>query len=286
MRAVKHTSTLDGMNGPALTESAKLLDEVVDINRVLVDPRTGPRAGSPADAELRKAQQQPGPTGAWGEGPVRAAYALAVMNYQVALDHASAMVVLTNGELSAVSVSVLARALVEVASQAWWLLEPGIGHAKRVRRLLALRYRSAREGEKAATADGVPADDHRTYTETTAQIERDAHDLGLETPSVDRSKRWTVYVCGSQQLPTASWRVERMFSDIDLPSVYPIFSGYSHGELFALLREFEMAARGLDVHYRPVVNEESFKGAVAVASYALHPPAERLIRLYGLSDAR
>jgi hypothetical protein len=71
------------------------------------------------------------------------------MNYKVALDHASAMVVLTNAEHSAVSVSVLARALVEVASQAWWLLEPGIGHANRVRRLLALRCRSAREGEKA-----------------------------------------------------------------------------------------------------------------------------------------
>src|SRR5258708_15763077 len=130
-----------------LTEYAKLLGDVVDINRVLVDPRMAPHAGSSGHAELRKAQQQPShPTGTWGEAPVRAAYALAVMNYEVALDHASAMVVLTTGEHSAVSVSVLTRALVEVASQARLLLEPGIGHANRVRRLLALRYRSGRGG--------------------------------------------------------------------------------------------------------------------------------------------
>jgi hypothetical protein len=35
--------------------------------------------------------------------------------------------------------------------------------------------------------------------------------------------------------------------------------------------------------YRPVVNEESFKGVVAMASYALHPPAERLTNLFGLN---
>jgi hypothetical protein len=74
-----------------------------------------------------------------------------------------------------------------------------------------------------------------------------------------------------------------MFADIDLPSVYPIFSGYSHGELFALLREFEQTVRGdLGPRYRSVTNETSFLGAVAVASYALHPPAERLMTLFGL----
>jgi hypothetical protein len=74
-----------------------------------------------------------------------------------------------------------------------------------------------------------------------------------------------------------------MFSGIDLPSVCPILSGYTHGELSALLREFDQMARGnLGMNYRSVVNEESFKGAVAVASYALYPPADRLRVLFGL----
>jgi hypothetical protein len=127
------------------------------------------------------------------------------MNYHVALDHARTMVALTSGEYSAGSASVLARALVEVASQTWWLLEPDIGHVRRVRRLQTFRYRSALEGEKAAKADGATADEYWTYTETTAQVEQCSRDLALETPYVDRSKRWPVYVCCTERLPTASW---------------------------------------------------------------------------------
>jgi hypothetical protein len=280
-------STLGYMAESSLPEYADLLAEVEDIWRVLADPHIEPRPGSLAAEELRAAQEQPCPAGTWGEKPVREAYALAVLNYQVALDHAAAIAALTREPHSAVSASVLARALAEAASQAWWLLEPGIGHVKRVARPVALRYRSACEGEKAATADGVPADEHPGYTETTAQVEQYAHALDLGRPSVDRSKPWTVYVCGTERLPTASWRIKELFSGIDLPSIYPVFSGYSHGELFALLRDFELLTHGdLGMHYRAVVNEESFKGAVAVASYALYPPGERLSKLFGLDDAR
>jgi hypothetical protein len=175
------------------------------------------------------------------------------------------------------------RALVEVASQAWWLLEPDIGHVSRVERMIAMRFRSAREGEKTASDDGVPVEAHHTYTETTKQVEEYAMGLGLQAPRVDTSKRWHVFVCGSERLPTASWRIKEMFADIDVPTVYPLFSGYSHGELFALLREFEYMVRGdLGSHYRSVTNQKSFMGAVAVASYALHPPAQRMIELFGL----
>lgn len=271
------------MNESSLSGHGKLLAEVVDIYRVLVDPRVTPRDGSPGAEELRQAHRQPCPAGVWDEEPVREACAVAKLHYEVALGHGDAIAALTTGEHSAVSAAVLARSLVEAASQAWWLLEPGIGHLGRVCRMLALRFRSAVEGEKAATADGVPADEHERYTETTAQVERYARDLGLEVPHLDRSKRWQVYVCGSERLPTVSRRVLELFSGIDLPSVYPLFSGYSHGEPFALVREFERDARGdLGMHYRPVVNEDSFKSAVAVASYALHPPGQRLSELFGL----
>lgn len=276
-------ATLGRMNESSLAEHGKLLAEIVETYRVLGDPRIEPRPSSPGAEELKAAQRQPGPAGAWGEEPVREAYALAVLNYQVALDHAAAIAVLTTGAHSAVSASVVARSLVEIASQAWWLLEPGIGHVRRVRRQVALRYRSACEGEKAAAADGVPDAEHATYTETTAQVARHAQALGLEIPGVDTSKPWPVYVSGDERLPTASRRVMGLFGGIELPSVYPVFSGYSHGELFALLREFEHVAQGdLGPHYRSIVNEDSFKGAVAVASYALYPPGERLSELFGL----
>ncbi|HEV2403428.1 MAG TPA: hypothetical protein VGS08_04455 [Candidatus Saccharimonadales bacterium] len=74
-----------------------------------------------------------------------------------------------------------------------------------------------------------------------------------------------------------------MFKSIDLPSVYPVFSGYSHREPFALWREFELAMDGTQQLCRnPTINEQSFRNAVGVASYALHPPGYRLMTMFGL----
>lgn len=267
----------------SLAEAGRLLDDVVDIQDVLTDEQVDPAPGSLAAEELRRARSEHCPAGAWGEEPVHSAYALAILNYRVALDHATAIAAMTKNGHSAVSASVVTRALVELASQAWWLLEPDIGHVSRVERMIAIRFRSAREGEKTASADGVPVEVHHTYTETTKQVAEYAKGLGLQAPRVDTSKPWRVFVCGNEMLPTASWRIKEMFADIDLPSVYALFSGYSHGELFALLREFERTVRGdLGTHYRSVTNQKSFIGAVAVASYALHPPAQRLVELFGL----
>jgi hypothetical protein len=192
-----------------------------------------------------------------------------------------------SGEFTAVPASVLVRALVEVASQAWWLLEPGIGHVKRVRRVQALRYRSAVDGEKAARADELSPDEYHIYTETKAQVEQYAQALGLEDPGIDTSKPWRVYVCGSERLPTASHRVKELLKDIDLPSVYSIFSGYSHGELYTQWLEFELDMDGTQQLCRnPIINEQSFRNAVGIASYALHPPAYRLMSMFGLDQSK
>lgn len=270
------------MMEPTLDECAQLLAEVAEIHRVLVDPQVAPAPSSAAVAELEASRQQSGKSGPWGEEQVRTAYTVAVTNYSAALEHAQTIVTLMSGQFTAVPASVLVRSLVEVASQAWWLLEPGIGHVNRVRRVLALRYRSATEGEKAAQADAIPLDEYHLYTETKAQVEEHAQELGLELPGVDNSKPWRVYFCGSERLPTHGYRVRQMLKDIDVPSVYNIFSGYTHGELFTLWREFELAAIGTQQLGRnPMINEQSFRNAMGIASYALHPPAYRLITMYG-----
>jgi hypothetical protein len=275
------------MNAPTLAECVKLLDDVADIYGVLVDPQLGPALGSPAAAELEAACQQHGKVGFWGEEPVRLAYTAAVTSYAAALEHARAIVTLMSRQFSAVPASVLVRASTEVASQAWWLLEPGIGHFKRVCRLQALRYQSAVEGERAARADGVSPNEYHDYTETTAEIEQYARELGVEVPWIDTSKPWRVYVCGGERLPTASYRVKEMLKDIDLPSVYQVFSGYAHGEPFALWREFELAMDGTQQLCRtPTINEQSFRNAVGIASYALHPPGYRLMTLFGLDQPK
>lgn len=271
------------MEESALPEYAKLLTDVVDTYDVLVDPRVTPAPWSPATQELHAARKRAGQAGVWGEEPVRMAYGLASMHYRTALEHARAMGALMTGASTAIPVVVLARALVEVAGQAWWLLEPGIGHVRRVERLQILRCRSAVEGQRAAEADGVPDTEHGQYTETTAQVEDYSRRLGLAVPAWSRRDR--TYVCGNEQLPSATSLVRGLFDKVDVPSVYNLYSGYAHGHLFALRREHLQQTAGDVMGYQPLVNEDSFKGAVAVASYALYPPGERLSELFGL-DAR
>jgi hypothetical protein len=262
-----------------LSEYAKLLRDVVDTYDVLVDPRVIPAPCSPAAQELDAACKQPGLAGAWGEEPVRMAYGLASMQYRTALEHARAMVALMTGVSTAVPAVVLARALVEVAGQVWWLLEPGIGHVGRIERLQILRFRSAVEGQRAAEADGLPAAMYGQYTETTAQVEDSSRRLDLVVPAW--SKRDRAYICGNEQLPSAASLVRGLFDMVDVPSVYNLYSGYAHGHAFALGREHVQDS----MSYQPLVNEDSFKGAVAVASYALYPPGERLTELFGLDSS-
>jgi hypothetical protein len=189
------------------------------------------------------------------------------------------MVALMTGQFSPIPVAVLARSLAEMASQAWWLLEPEIGCAQRVRRLQALRYRSASQGEQAARADGAERHEYHYYTETTDEVEQYSRALGLEVPSRDKF----VYVCGEERLETASRRVVAMFADVDVPSVYNLYSGFPHGELFALQQGFEVSGESDGLRYfRPVLTNDAFKGAVAIASYALYPPGARLAQLFGL----
>lgn len=269
-------------DNPALAACAKLHADVVETFDVFADPRVAPATGSPAMQELQAAREQSSHEGVWGEEPVRSAFGLALMQYQAALEQARAMVALITGAFTAVPVIVLARTLVEVAGQVWWLLEPGIGHVGRVKRLQILRYRSAVEGQRAAEADGIPEAAYDQYTETTAQVTDYSRRLDLAVPAW--SKRGRTYVCGDERLPHTTCLVRGLFEKVDVPSVYNLYSGYAHGHPFALWREYSEDAIGDSVRYMPVVNEDSFKGAVTIASYALSPPGERLSELFGLDQ--
>jgi hypothetical protein len=265
-----------------LPSYAELLNDVAEIFGVLVDPAVVPAHGSLGEGELCAALERDAGTGLWGRDPVHAAYAVAAMNYHAALDQARAMAALMTGAFTAVPVMVLARSLIEVTSRAWWLLEPDIGAVARVERLQAARYASAVEGERTTVADWAQTSEFGLYTETTAQVQDYSQTLGLPLPS----RKGRIYVCGEQRLPTARQRVIDMFGEIDVPGVYGLYSAFSHGEIYALWQGFQETTEP-DGHryYRPVVNEETIKGAVAVASWALYPPAARATALFGLNQS-
>jgi hypothetical protein len=262
------------MSGVGFPEQAELLREVIDIYEVLLDPRVTPAIGSPAAAELEAAR-----AAEWGEEPVWMAYGWARFYFQAAVEHGKAIAMLTTADCTAIPAMVLARALVEVAGQAWWLLEPEIGAVRRVQRLQLLRCRSAYEGERAAQADGVSPDAYHEYSETMAEVEEYSRQLGLALPA--RSRRGT-YDCGGDQLPSATSLTAGLFAKLDVPGLYNLYSGYSHGHPFALRRDFLPLGRS-EIGFQPTAIEESFMAAVAVSSYAIYPAAERLTGLFGLA---
>ncbi len=114
---------------------------------------------------------------AWGDEPVRIAYAAAAVFLLTATDCLRAMVDSVNMLTTTYTSGVLARAVMEPGAQAWWLLESGIGARRRVIRPVLIRASSARWlGKAVTTAD--PAG-KASYGEDQARVHAYAMALGL-----------------------------------------------------------------------------------------------------------
>lgn len=93
-------------------------------------------AGEVGNAEVR-ADGAP-----WGEAPVRTAYAASTAFLFAGLDALAALRDSVNVSSTNYVPGVLSRAAMEAGSQAFWLLEPGIGARRRVIRSVLAQPRS------------------------------------------------------------------------------------------------------------------------------------------------
>ncbi len=94
-----------------------------------------PPAGSEAAGDLAGC--------VWGEGPVRNALDIAWMAISTAASETSAFSTVLPDARACYAPEILARAVLESASLALWLLEPGIGPRARIARSLAYRLSGA-----------------------------------------------------------------------------------------------------------------------------------------------
>ena len=112
--------------------------------------RSGSRKpGSEAAAELANAETRADGS-PWGEDPTRTAYAAANLMMTGVLDNLAALHQLLDDQMPVIGPTVVARSAIEIASGAWWLMEPGIGVRGRVCRELALSLTSARRAKQVA----------------------------------------------------------------------------------------------------------------------------------------
>ena len=145
----------------------------VDIKRWLPEPQWRPGWQSEAAAEL--ANDEHGPGGAWGPDIVQSVYLASAMFLEAVLQCMRAMAASITVDSTHYVPDCLARAAMEAGSQAFWLLEPGIGARRRVGRLMLIRASGAqRRAEELARTDPSAAGlDGETPVLSAIQGERD-----------------------------------------------------------------------------------------------------------------
>jgi hypothetical protein len=113
--------------------------------KYLGTPKWEPAPGSEAARELASNETRHDGT-PWGEDPPRTAYAAANLMMTGVLDDLAGPWQMLDDQMSVIGPTVVARSAIEIASGAWWLMEPGIGVRRRVCRELANRRRVQGQG--------------------------------------------------------------------------------------------------------------------------------------------
>lgn len=133
--------------------------------------------GSPAHEECREETL----AGAWGDSPAHDANLTVMMSAYAVMDHLNALATLLGGPPSVYAPFTVARSAMDIAAQAWFLLEPGIGARERVRRHINTRLHSLKEQSLLTGADTSPhADRIREHSrEKTDRILESARQHGF-----------------------------------------------------------------------------------------------------------
>lgn len=235
-----------------------------------------PEPGSEAAAEIANAEVRQGGD-PWGEAPPRTAYAAANLMMTGVLDNLTSIHKLLGVEMPVIGPTVVARSAIEIASGAWWLMEPGIGARRRVCRELALSLESARRARQVAEeyqALGVQADQEITKAlQQEAGVLQRIAGLGIAPPSSGIAPR----VEGEKAEPatdaTAAMLKAVLPGTVPGTSVYRTYSAVTHGTVYGLMNfmDPEVAADGstlLNWHLPPDVLDSTVHLAIAAFGQA------------------
>ncbi|MFF4305525.1 SLOG family protein [Streptomyces sp. NPDC001601] len=200
--------------------------------RALREPVWTPGAKSQAAAEL--ANNETGRTGPWGEDPPRTAYAAANLLMTGVLDDLGSLRQLLGNPMPVIGPTIVARSAVEIASTAWWLMEPGIGARRRVCRELVLSLKSARRAKQVAQ-DMEASEAVTDALQQESRVLQRIADLGIGQPTSGNRP-----VIEGEQATTATDQTAQMLKAVLPPnasaeSVYRIYSAVTHGEVYALM---------------------------------------------------
>jgi hypothetical protein len=155
------------------------------------------------------------------------------------LDDLSALWRLLGDQMPVIGSTVVARSAIEIASGAWWLMEPDIGARRRVCRELAVSLTSARRAGQVAEeyrATGFQVSDAiADASRQEARVVQRIAELGITPASAGFSP-----VIEGEQARSATGTTALMLKaalPASLPgeSVYRTYSAVTHGEIYGLM---------------------------------------------------
>jgi hypothetical protein len=233
---------------------------------------------SEAASELSNAETGPGGV-AWGEDAVRTAYAAAAIFLFAAADCLDAMADAANLLTTLYVPHVLARAVLEAGSQAWWLLEPGIGARRRVIRSILVRASSARYLGKAVRKLD-PAGTAADFGEDQVTVRAYAASLGLTYVCNDSRVE-----CEGERLPSYTARADDFERAVFITGAYSIYSGAAHAEMYSIVQGWRPSAATAQRWERRPERVPVWAVVLAAAGFAT-VPAFRAITLLGKGARR
>jgi hypothetical protein len=206
-----------------------------------------PAPGSEAGAELSNTQAR-NDGSPWGERPPRTAYAAASLMMLAVIDDLKSLEQLLAGPVPVIGATVIARSAIEIASGAWWLMQPGIGVRPRVCRELVLSLTSARRARQVAddyakeyekSGDPIPAGISEVINDARQQeptILQRITELGIAAPAsgprIENEKSDTATNATADMLK--GLQPTRLPTNLPTTVFYRTYSAVTHGQFYGL----------------------------------------------------
>jgi len=191
------------------------------------------------------ANTETGPGGLWRQGPPMTAYAAANLMMTGVLDNLSCLHQILDETMPVIGPTVVARSAIEIASTAWWLMEPRIGVRRRVCRELVISLISARRAGQVAR--GMQSTGYHTSgpqvgnavsdaLQQEARVTQRITDLGIG-PLTGRTYEPVIEGEQASNATAATGAMLRAVVPANAPPdfVYRTYSAITHGELYGLM---------------------------------------------------
>lgn len=213
-----------------------LTETCADIKRWLPEPKWTPGWRSETSSEYANVER--GTRGPWGPDAVASVYTAAALYLEAVLQCARAISACLTVDSTQYVPSCLNRAAMEAGSQAFWLLEPGIGARRRVTRFMLLRASGAWQQAEQLKRTNPSA--VGSFGETPDRVAELTSHYGLAVEFRPYKGRFGgEWWCETEKLPSPTERNRVLEEGMFTAGAYSIYSSALHAQWHSVVGNWE-----------------------------------------------